>query len=219
MNLGDVKIRVRRQFGDESSVQIQDDDIARWANDALMHVVQNNEGLLEAVATIDIVTNVQDYPFPTDMFVLSGLTYRASSDLSYIHLQGYSFQEFNSYVDGWDGTLYGPARPFVYTVFANTLKLFPIPNLDAPAGVKVFYNRKPATLVADNDILDLPLIYHNSVVNFCLQQAYEMDENFQAATQKGAQVTSDLQINRDKANGQKNKETYPVIVAMPDDAW
>lgn len=219
MNLGDIKTRVKRQFGDESSVQVDDTDITRWVNDAQLHIVQNNEGLLEAVTTLDVVANTQDYALPADLLVLSGITFRNTGDLSYIHMRGHSFQEFNEYVDGWDGTMFGPGIPYIYTVFANTIKLFPAPDSSISAALKLYYNRKPATIVSDVDVVDLPLIYHNAVVNFCLQQAYEMDENFDAANQKGSQVTSDLHINRDKSSSKKNREAYPSIVLMPDDAW
>jgi hypothetical protein len=217
MNLGDVKSRVKRQFGDESAVQVTDDDITRWVNDAQYHIVMNNEGLLEKVATIDIVANVQDYPLPSGLLTLRSINILTAGETSYIHMQGYDLQKFDAYVDGWDGSKYGPGLPFVYTVYAGSIKLFPAPDSNSTAGLKVYYNGEPTAIVNDNDVLGLGRLYDNAIVNYCLAQAYEMDENLYLAFQKTSQVQDDITKNR--SNMGQNKETYQIITVSPDDAW
>ena len=51
LNIQDVANRVKRTFGDESGVQVTDDDIIRWVNDAQLEISRQNEDLLEAVGT------------------------------------------------------------------------------------------------------------------------------------------------------------------------
>lgn len=221
MNLGDLKTRVKRQFGDESGVQITDEDITRWANDGINYIVMNNEGLLEKIDTADIVADQQEYDLPTDLLTLKATHIKNSLDaLSYVHIEAYDLQKFDAYVDGWDGTYYGPGIPIVYTVYAEKLKLFPIPNFDFVDGLKFYYNRKPDLLLNENDDsdLDLPITYHNGVVHYCLQQAYELDENMDSYNRKGADVQDVIRMNRYK-QGQTSQETYPTITPLYDDAW
>jgi hypothetical protein len=221
MNLGDVKTRVKRQFGDESAVQIDDNDITRWVNDGIEYIVMHNEGLLEKVSTINRTANVQDYSLPSDLLMLKSVHTKINPEsLSYTHMLGYDLQKFDSYIDGWDGTYFGTGPSYIYTIYADLLRVFPIPESDITDGFKFFYNRKPNTLDVgdDNVVLDLPITYHNGVVDYCLQQAYELDENFDGANAKQAQLQNVINMNRYN-DGWPNKEFYPTITAIPDDAW
>lgn len=222
MNLGDVKTRVKRQFGDESAVQVTDEDITRWVNDGVQYVVMNNEGLLEAIGSADIVADQQDYDLPADLLSLKSVhILQTEGALSHVHIQAYDLQKFDAYVDGWDGTYYGTGVPYVYTVYAGQFKLFPIPDFSATGGIKFYYNRKPAVLDNDTDDateLDLPLSYHNGIVHYCLQQAYELDENMDSYNRKAQDVQENIRLNRYK-QGKASEEFYPVITPMYDDAW
>lgn len=218
MNLSDVKIRVKRQFGDESAVQVTDADITRWANDAQRYIVLNNEGLLESIATLDALNGVQSYTLPIDCLILKSVTYKTPANGSYFHLVGYPLQQFDTYIDGWDGNSYGTADPNIYTVFSNQLRLFPIPNIDAPAGIKFFYSRSPVDLVNDVDNVDLPLVYHNAIVDFCLSRAYEMDEDWYSSSQKQGQVADVIHKARNR-DGWGNQERYQTVTILPDDMW
>ncbi len=220
MNLGDVKVRVKRQFGDESAVQVTDDDIVRWANDAQRFACLDNDNLLEKISATDLVAGQQDYDQPVDLQNLKSIHIKNDpGELSYIHMQGFDLQKFDAQIDGWDGSFYGPGMTFIYTVFADKVKVFPTPDTSVVAGLKFYYNRKPVNLVSDIDVIDLPEMYHSSVVDFCLQQAYEMDENLEASVNKQAQVSSQLRVAKGYS-AWNNKEFYPEItVANPDDLW
>lgn len=222
MNLGDVKTRVKRQFGDESAVQITDEDITRWVNDAVQYIVMNNDGLLQKIDTADIFAGVQDYSLPQDLLTLRAVHIKISPDsLSHVHIQSYDLQKFDTYVDGWDGTYYGTGIPYVYTIYADQLKLFPIPDLDSAGGLKFYYTRRPAILDSstdDGEEIDLPLSYHNGVVHYCLQQAYEMDENLESYNRKALDVQEHMRMNRDKQKDPQ-QEYYKTITPLYDDAW
>lgn len=218
MNLGDVKTRVKRIFGDESAVQVTDADITRWANDAQRAIVLSNEGLLEQIATLNLVADQQEYSLPSDCLILSTITCKNSTQLSYFRLHGYSLTQFNEYVDGWDGTTFGSGQPSIYTVFASMVRLFPVPSTAVVNGLKFFYCKNPPELVNDADVLSLPLVYHNAVVNFCLKNAYELDEDWQTSGLKGSQVVDDMHLARNR-DAWKNQETYPTITILSDDGW
>lgn len=219
MNLSDVKTRVKRQFGDEASVQITDDDIVRWVNDAQRDVVMKNETVLQTTATTNSVANQQSYTFPADLLVLRGIHYkRMDGDPAFYKLRGMSYTEFDEYIDGWEGTAYGPSHPVVYTTYANSISLFPIPVNSATGNIKIIYSREPVDLANDSDVIDLPVPYHNAIVDYCLARAYELDEDWGAANNMSAQYDTSVRLNKERENW-GNHEAYPRITVNLEDYW
>jgi hypothetical protein len=215
LNVQDVANRVRRTFGDEGGVQIQDADILRWVNDAQLQISSDNEELLETVATSDIVLGQADYTTPTNMNVLRSLMYNN------FRLRGLSFAQFNEYIDGFKATTsqggYGNGTPEVYMVYGGTITLFPTPNQNITAGLRIYYSKHPASVGTLADGLGVPDRYHNAVVQFCLQQAYELDENADMAVLKGQQFAGQVQKLKDQEKV-STTEYYPTITTMPEDA-
>lgn len=210
MNVQDVATRVKRTFGDDAGVQVTDDDILRWINDAQLEISLANEDLLEAVGTTDIVVNQADYVMPTDMNQLRSLMH---DNLRLKHL---SFNEFNEYLDGFkDPSNYGPGVPQVFMIYGSTVTLFPAPNQSITGGLRIYYSKHPATVATLADELGVPTRYHNSVVDYCLKMAYEMDENADMSAMKDGQFSAAVQ----KLKGQEKttSEYYPRITTLPED--
>lgn len=216
LQVGDVKSRVKRQFGDESGVQVVDSDIYSWISDAIRHITLNNEEVIEASATIDVVANQQDYDLPADVIALKGITYRSPDVTSYFNIIGYPLEQFNTYVDGWDGGFFGNGQAAIYTLFNNKIKLFPIPSTAAIAALKVYYTTYLAEINSDIEIA-LPRLYFNIIVDYCLQKAYEMDEDWIAAEIKMQTIQQELHVIRGK--GKRQQDTFPVITVLDDDRW
>lgn len=216
MNVGEVKIRVKRQFGDESGAQITDADIVRWINDGQRYIIENNEGILETISTATTIVGQRDYNLPVDAFILRSISIKADTAIAYGSLTGFSLQEFDQLMDGWDGTQFGLGRPTVYHVYGRVIKIFPAPAVGVVNGLKIYYSRFPVDVVLDTDIIDLPLNYHNAVVKFCLQQAYELDEDMDAANAKAAQVAESITLNKDRER-RTHEDYYPRITVMPED--
>lgn len=217
LSVGDVKNRVKRQFGDESGVQVTDADIFRWVADAVRNVILNSEEVFQVATTMDIITGQQDYPLSEDVLAIKGITCKTADSTAYFELRGYELDQFNSYIDGWDGNFFGEGRPTIYTVFEKKLKLFPIPDADATAGIKLYYTSYLTEITDDAFSIELPNIYFNAVVNYCLQQAYELDEDWIAAEIKMSQIQADLHKARGKVSQQQ--ETYKTITILDDDRW
>lgn len=215
--VGDIKSRVKRQFGDESGVQVTDSDIYRWISDSIRNVILSNEEAIEVITTIDIVASQQDYPLPTDIVSLKGITCKTGDSTSYFNLQGYQLEQFNTYVDGWDGQFFGQGNPAIFTIFNNIIKLFPIPDTAAAAGLKLFYTSYLGEITSDSFTISLPNYYFNAVVNYCLQQAYQMDEDWIGAEIMMQQVQQDLTKARGKSKEQQ--DTYQMITILDDDRW
>lgn len=216
MIVSDIMTRVRRKFGDESAVQVTDADMIRWINDGQRHIVLRNDTLLEKTATTDSVAAQQEYTLPTDLLILKFIQYRENTSAAYYKLRGMTPVEFNEYIDGWSDAGTAQGVPQVYTIFAGKIIAFPTPSSSVTAGFKIYYNRTPVDVVLNSDTPDLPLLYHPALVNYCMQQAYEMDEDQEAASGEVAKVAEDIDLLRGREDW-KTQETYPVISVCVED--
>lgn len=213
----DVKTRVKRKFGDESGVQLNDADIIRMINDAQRKIASRNDSILEKSATADTAAGVQEYSFPADMLKLKGLSYKGTGETAYRPMRGMqSLTEMNMYIDGWDADTSSRGVPGVFAVHAGKFLVYPIPQDTIVAAFKVYYCRKPTDMVSDSDVLDLPELYHTIVVDSVLQDAYEMDEDWNAAAAKSAQTNQDIDRLKDSDEWLK-RDTYPIITVRPED--
>jgi hypothetical protein len=214
LNVQDVADRVRRTFGDDAGVQVTDADIFRWINDAQLQISIDNEELMETVATNDIVMGQAEYPLPADLNTLRSLMYNN------FRIRGLSFSEFNEYIDGFKAPVsqggYGNAKPEVFMIYGGVVTLFPTPNESITNGLRLYYSRHPASVGNLAEGLGLPDRYHNSIVEYCMKMAYEMDEDLEKAAYKKGEFETQVQ----KLKGQEKwteREYYPRITILPED--
>lgn len=209
MNVQDVIDRVQRQFGDESSVQVTQADVIRWINDAQRDMAVQND-LMQAEGTTVTGVGQTEYPFPLDMLGMNKIFYN-NKKLKYL-----SRQEYDEYVNTQDPGETFTGDPIVYTRWANKFLVYPRPS--AVGTLKMLYLQRPADVAAPADVLSLAVEYHNAIVKYCLQQAYEMDEDWDAAAAKATQVDSGLSVLKENENS-KGREYYPTISVLSDDLW
>lgn len=216
MNTQDVITRAKRTFGDESGVQLEDADVIRWINDAQQEIIMHNEGVLETTGLVDTVVDQDEYLFPTDLFILRSLRYKDDDMLSYSHIDFKNLQEFDNFINGWDGTYYGARRPYIYTTYDRTIFLFPRPNKSTTDGLKILYSQRPTEVTAGIDPLALPIQYHNAIVKYVLTKAYEMDEDYESSGLQFQQFQGDVASlgNREKYGA---REFYPTITPRWED--
>lgn len=212
MNVQDVVTRVKRIFGDEAGVQITDQDIIRWINDAQEEIGINNEGLMESIATANIIADTSEYDVPGDFSVLRSLKYKG------FRLKYMSFSEFNEYLDGFSSkdSPYGSGIPEVFMVWNNKITLFPKPSEAILDGLSIYYIKHPAPVNTLADNLSLPLGYHNAIVSYCLQQAHELDEDIQKADRSQNKFNETMMKLNDR-NKWVSQEYYPRITTLPED--
>jgi hypothetical protein len=216
LTVAGIKSRVKRKFGDESGVQVTDSDIIDWINDAQRKIAARNDSILEKTATAGSVAFQQEYSFPTDLLKFKSMSYKGSGSVSYQIIQGMTLNEFNLYIDGWDANTSSYGVPGVYAIHAAKFLVYPIPQDTIANAFKIYYCRKPTDVSLDADIIDLPELYHDIVVDLVLQDAYEMDEDWQAAAAKSSQANTGLDRLRDSDEWTK-RDTYPVITIRPED--
>lgn len=213
VNLNDVKLRVKRQFGDDAAIQIQDADIVRWVNDAQREIANQNDDLLMITASADVVAGQGVYSLPSNLRLLRKVKYNG------LHLKGLSPQDFDAYIDGLDNPQnYSQGVPIVYNVWAGQFTVFPTPSTQAAlvSGFTIYYLRNPVDVVNDTDNLEFPNGYHNHIVEYCLRMAYELDENWQAAQQVNQRFQQGINGLKERDNW-PIRETYPTITVRPED--
>lgn len=210
MNVQDVIDRIQRQFGDESGVQVTNDDIIRWINDAQRDIGQAQE-ILETIATTTSVVDQASYIIPSDIISLKRVTYAGKN------IKNVSLQEFDQYItDNQDTpTINDTGTPEIFYSYGEEISFYPVPNV-AGDDIKLYYSQFPAEVASAVDDLTLPIKYHNRIVEYCLQQAYELDENFEAASYKESQFSNSMSQMKEDVSW-KHHEYYPNITVMPED--
>lgn len=216
MKVSDIITRVQRTFGDEAGVQLTTDDIIRFINDGVREILYKNESLLQKTTTANSVANQKNYSLPTDILILRGITWKDTGQSSYHALKGLRLNEFNEYIDGWDGTDYGSSVPLVYMIFEDLITVFPTPSVSTAAAMKLYYQRSPVDVALSSDTPDIPSIYHEILVKYCLQQAYEMDEDVEAVALKQKDIMESVNFLRGRSEWTP-EETYPTITVRAED--
>lgn len=213
MNVTDIVTSVRRTFGDEAAVQVKDEDVIRWINQGQVEIVKSNDGALQKSGFISLIADQSTYSLPADLFILRSLRYKYTDMLSFSNIRYKNMQEFDDSVEGWDGSAFGSGSPVYFTVFENKAILFPPPNISVTNGLKVLYNQQPTDVTGLLDNLALPLIYHNTVLKFCMMQASLLDEDLDPAVLYKNDFMSDMDMLRTRES-QEATATYPVITVL-----
>lgn len=210
----DVKNNIERQFGDEAGVQLSTSDIIRWVNDGMQEIANTNTTINQKKATTDIVQG-------QDLYSLSDVAFTGIARINSVRVNGIpctpiTFQEAEKYlVNTSSSTANG--TPNMWYEDANDLRLFPIPDAAIAGGLQIYFTTVPAVVSALGDTLDIPDSYFNALCQYVMTQAYEMDENFQAAQYAQAKFDKSLGLRQNDTNIQE--KSFPTILIEPEDAW
>ena len=94
--------------------------------------------------------------------------------------------------------------------------IFPVPTSILVGAIKFYYNRLPTDVSDNADTPEIPVLYHSVLVDYCLIQAYEMDEDPELSVAKQAAVDRDIATLRGRTDW-KQQDFYPVITVLPED--
>lgn len=204
-----VRTEVQRLFGDESQVQLENNDVVRWINMAQREAVLQTEGLLENTFTGNFVSGQQTYVLDSNLFALHRVRVRPDTSTSYNWIRWVNGVDFERIVDGWDGTT-STGLPEVYTEKDRSLVFFPVPNFNLNPGFKYEGSKYPTDVVNDADLIALPEYYNQYIVDYVMMRAYEMDEDLDAQYLKAQTVQATLDFNEGREN-YFGRDTYPVV--------
>ena len=208
MLVSDVVVRVQRQFGDEASVQINEEDIIRYINDACREIAVQND-LTPATGTMNSVVGTSIYAFPSDLISVRTIYYDNHK------LRFFKRTEYDEYVNETDPDEDQSGTPFLFTRWGSNFQLYPKP--DSVQEIKLQYLQRPTQVTAAVDLLPLPDEYFSRIVEYCLQQAYQTDEDWEAATQMSGQFEDGLMKLKEHETI-ATTEYYPSITVLPDDS-
>lgn len=207
--VSDVAMEVKRLFGDEDAVQISDADIIRWINAAQRKIVAVNP-ILQRTMSKGVTEGVSQYAYPADR-----IQYIQSISYNSIPLEGFSYAEAQEYIlksngSGTTGT------PTIWWQWAQSLNFWPIPDETVANALKMDYVAIPEDVVNTDDLLSVPDRYVDAVVEFVMQKAHLLDENYDAANYTRSQFTDSL----GQLSEQENRiriSTYPTMTVREED--
>lgn len=206
MLVSEIAVRVKRQFGDEAGAQISDADIIRWINDAQVDIAINNN-LLQVTATTANTVGQQKFTLPTDLLTLRSVRYKNKK------LIGYSMEEAESLISA-DSTERGV--PIMYWMYANQLYLWPTPEVEGTDDLSLYYTRQPITIAVASETPELPTQYHPRLVEYCIAQAAELDDNLQHFQLKMSQFSQGVDKLKENVDWEQ-RDAYPSITVSPRD--
>jgi hypothetical protein len=203
MLVSDIVTRVQRVVGDADQLQVTEADIIRWINDAMRECAIDNQ-LLTKKATSVTVVNDSNYSLPSDVLKLHSVRYDGSK-IKTATLQQVE-QEYN--LGAAD-----KGRPEVCYVWDNLLELYPIPN--EAKNLDIYYTRKPVDVTGVGNTPELPDQYHQRLVDYCLAQVAQMDDNQELYMLKMDEFRTGVQKLKDIPEWEN--DLYPFITVSPAD--
>lgn len=203
---GQVIDAVKRQFGDESGVQVTDADIYRWIN-AAQSEISSKHRVLKAVSKTDLLTGQRDYNL-TSLPIMQIETVHYNG----VRLNNLDFATAERYIlDHDDESKPGP--PELWYTYGNIMYIWPVPAEDVTNGLTVYYTRSPNTVSAPSDILDVPDSYFEAVIAFVMSKAYQLDEEFDASSFERSMYQAQMEEKSEEGYTSATL-TYPMITIV-----
>lgn len=200
--VGEIFQAVKRQFGDESGVQLADSDIIGWINDAQTVIVTKNK-ILKAKSTAPSIVGQKTYSFPAlPIYQIESLHYKGHRVINV------PFAEAENRIFGRDPDNVQTGVPEIWYEWAGEFTFWPTP--DTVESIDIYYTAKPTPVANSDDFMSVPDKYYQDIVRYVLQQAYEMDEDWQASQTKSDQFTASINEMGEEERTAQNM-TYDTI--------
>lgn len=204
MLVSEIKSRVRNIAGDTNALQFTDAMLIEWINAGIRQCALDNL-LLQKSGTVNTVIGTGNVVLPSDIMKMYSVSYNGSQ------LKGMTLQEFESQFS--DGAA-EQSDPTIYYVWANVLNLYPVPS--AVGTVKINYVRLPVAVVADADTPDLPVGYHDRLVDYCLAKVAEQDGDDNRYQIKMQEFSTGVAALKD--HPEYDADLYPMMVTSDRDS-
>lgn len=201
----DVMQAVKRRFGDESGVQLEDSDLLAWINEAQDAIVAKN-GVIKGTATTTSVIGQSEYTFPTQ-----GIHRIESVLYDGVRVRPMSLAQAEESISTRDPLGVEKGVPQIWYEWAGTVTFWPKPSDEKTITLR--YTAKATRVTTNDSLLSIPDTYYQDVVNYVLKQAYEMDENSEMVQLKGREFESSM-IERSLEEDSNRVNTYPVITLV-----
>lgn len=201
---GGLVLDIKRIFGDESGVQLDNADIQRWANAAQQEIVTNNKAI-KAKANLATVIGTSTYDFPAvKIQQIEALHY------DNVRLENLPFAEAERIIISNDPSQTEQGTPVFWYEWDGEITVWPKP--DAVKNLTLYFTAYPEELTGDTgQTLGVPDKFYNAVVDYVLSKCYEMDEDMQSSQMAEQRFRAALE-NQMEDERQAQHMTYPVIM-------
>lgn len=199
----DLLLNVKRTFGDESGVQLDESDILRWANEGLLAIIARNR-VLRTKSSQSTVIGQADYDFASlSIYEISSL------ELNGQFLPNVPFEDAELRIMALDPQRTQTGQPQYWYVWDDVFTLWPVP--DAAYSLTLRYVRTPAKLTGmTTDVIDIPDKYYSALTDYILSKCYEMDEDWQAQQAKVQAFEAAVNMHGQEERSAQEM-SYPVI--------
>jgi hypothetical protein len=209
MLVSDIAQSVKRQFGDETGAQIDNDDIIRWINEGQLRISRRIEADSETW-TATFPAGDTEIDLPADFFKFSMVSMTASSGVPKF-LQVISLKQLEVLYPNYRSDA-GSVTKFCALGgrFNGVQRLVVAPRPSETVTLTVTYKSRPPLVTTTGDSLSIPDAYYTTLITFCLAQAKQLDGDMQGYTQMMGVFGADLSEDTHDAH-QPDAETYPFI--------
>lgn len=188
--VAEVLRAVKRTFGDESSAQLENEDIIAWINDA-QDEINNSNKVLKEQATVEVVAGAATHAFPSkNIQQIEALLFdgHVVKNVSYA-------QALTTHV----GTTNTAPVPEVWYEWGGQFTFYPTPSVNGT--ITLIYTVRPQRVQMElSATLSLPDKYYQDIVRYVLQQAYLMDEALDLSSNQAQQFTQSLEAKGEEDN-------------------
>ncbi len=172
MPFKEMKDEIVSRLEDVSFDNFEETEVGIWVNLGVQDVVTKTN-CLQSSATADVNSGQREYTQPDDCFRITRVTYNGK------RIGCTNFEELDTDNVNWEDETGTPTN---YIKYKNEIWLYPMPNADLTAGLKVFYDEMVEKMTADDDVPfnDRKQLYpyHELPILFALHRAYQKDEKF-----------------------------------------
>lgn len=167
---GDVASNIRRLFGDESGVQLEEGDIHRWINQGQYEIARHNK-ILKAKGTQMTVPNEASYELDLGREVQQIESIRFNGE----RLIPTEFTTIDANYREYPPDASG--EPRLWYKWGSEITLWPAPK--TASKLEIFFTASPKTHSSydASRLLEIPDNYFLPLVDFILGKAHEMDDN------------------------------------------
>jgi hypothetical protein len=206
--VGDVYAQVKRAFGDESGVQLTNDDITRWINEAQTDIATQNQ-VLQATATMNTVSNQATYSLAA---VTPPIDSIASILLNGRRIGNIPISQAEESISLADPEGLEIGAPQFWYEWAGQITFWPTPG--QVYSMLLRYTAEPTVVTTTvGDLLSVPDECFSDVCNYVLMRAYEMDENPEMMAVKQAEYSSSV-AERGETERQAATMTYETTITF-----
>jgi hypothetical protein len=175
-------------------------------NDACLEIVTQNDTAEGYLGNTSVKAGVFEYNLPPDLIRIRSVR---------VNGMKLSASTYEQLVDIDPQLTATTGTPHSYWVYGNALNLYPTPS-DALGNVDILYVKSPDTLTVDmmERVPDVPLQYHPRIVEYCIAQAAELDDNIAQYQLKMGQFKSSISELRQNGEQPESASYYPSITYL-----